>query len=174
MTQVLLALQHAAELGEVGLQPVLLGVLLRRVLQVADHLVDRVLQRRDLALRLDRDRARQVALRHRGRDLGDRAHLRRQVGRELVDVLGQALPGARRARHLGLAAELAFDADLARHRRHLVGEGRERVGHAVDRLGERGDLALRLHGELSASGRRWRPPSRPWRCRAPGRSGCRP
>ena len=52
------------------------------------------------------------------------------------------------AGHLGLAAELALDADLARHRGHLIGEGAERVGHVVDRLGERGDLALRLEQEL--------------------------
>ncbi len=45
---------------------------------------------------------------------------------------------------LGLAAEAAFDADLARDRGHLVGEDRQRVGHVVDRVGERGDLALRL------------------------------
>ena len=146
--QVALALQHAAELGEVGLQPVLLGVLLRRVLQVADHLVDGVLEGRHLALRLDRDRARQVALGHRGGDLGDGAHLRGQVGGELVDVLGQVLPGAGGARHLGLAAELAFDAHLARHRGHLVGEGGERVGHAVDGVGERGDFALGFDREL--------------------------
>jgi hypothetical protein len=49
--------------------------------------------------------------------------------------------------HVGLAAEPALDADLARHRRHLVGERGERERHVVDRLGERGDLALRLHGE---------------------------
>ena len=146
--EVALALQHAAELGEVGLQPVLLGVLLRGVLEVADHLVDGVLERRHLALRLDRDRARQVALRHRHRHLRDRAHLSRQVRRELVHVLGQVLPGARRARHLRLAAELAFHAHLARHRRHLLGEGRQRVGHVVDGVGERRDLAARLHRQL--------------------------
>ena len=99
-------------------------------LQVADHLVDLVLQRRHFALRLDRDRARQVALGHGGGHLGDGAHLRRQVGGELVDVLGQVLPGAGGAGHLRLAAELAFDAHLAGHRRHLVGEGRQRVDHA--------------------------------------------
>src|SRR5262249_27630920 len=59
--QVLLALQHAAELRQVGFQPVLLAVLLRRVLEVADHLVDVVLQRRHLAARIDLDRPRQVA-----------------------------------------------------------------------------------------------------------------
>ena len=123
-------------------------VLLRRVAQVADHLVDVVLELGDLALRLDRDRPRQVALGHGGRHLGDRAHLRGQVGGELVDVVGQVLPRAGRARHLGLAAQLALDADLARHRRHLVGERRERVDHAVDGVGERRDLALGLDGQL--------------------------
>ena len=51
-------------------------------------------------------------------------------------------PGARRARHLGLPAELSFDADFAGHGADLVGEGAERVGHAVDRVGQRGDFAL--------------------------------
>ena len=51
---------------------------------------------------------------------------------------------------LRLAAELAFDAHLARHRGHLVGEGRERVDHAVDGVGELGDLALRLDARASA------------------------
>ena len=146
--QVLLSLQHPAELGKVGLEPVLLGVLPRRVAQVPDHFVGRVLQRRHLAARLDGDRARQVALRHRGRHLGDRAHLSRQVRRQPVDVLGQPLPRSRRARNLGLAAELALDADFARHRRHLVGERRQRVDHAVDRIGELGDFALGGDGEL--------------------------
>ena len=50
--------------------------------------------------------------------------------------------------HLGLAAELSFDTDFARHRGHLLGEDAERVGHGVDRVGERGDLALRLDDEL--------------------------
>ena len=35
---------------------------------------------------------------------------------ELVDVVGQVAPGAGGAGHVGLAAELAFDADLAGHR----------------------------------------------------------
>ena len=117
-------------------------------LQVADHLVDGVLQRRHLALGLDRDRPRQVALGDGGGHLGDGAHLRGQVGGELVDVVGQALPGAGGAGHLGLAAELAFDAHLAGHRRHLVGEGGQRVDHAVDGVGQGGDLALGFDGQL--------------------------
>ena len=41
--EVFLTLEQAAELGEVGFAPVLLRVLLRGVLQIADHLVDGVL-----------------------------------------------------------------------------------------------------------------------------------
>ena len=48
---------------------------------------------------------------------------RGQVRRHEVDVVGQVLPGAGDARHLRLAAELAFGADFARHARHFGGEG---------------------------------------------------
>ena len=100
-------------------------------------------------LGLDLDRAGEVALGHGGGDLGDGAHLGGQVGGELVDVVGQVLPGAGGARHAGLAAQLALDADLARHRGHLVGEGRQGVDHAVDRVGQVGDLALGLDRQLA-------------------------
>ena len=59
-----------------------------------------------------------------------------------------ALPRAGDARHLGLTAELAFGADLACDGRHLLREDAQRVDHGVDRVGERGDLALRLDREL--------------------------
>ena len=38
--------------------------------------------------------------------------------------VGEVLPGAGDARHVGLAAELAFGADLARHAGHFRGEAR--------------------------------------------------
>ena len=146
--EVALALQHAGEAREVRLEPVLLGVAVGGQPQVVDHRVDVVLEVGHFAARLDLDRPREVALRHRGGDLGDRAHLVGQVGGQQVDVAGQVLPRARRARHVGLAAEASFDADLARDRRHLVGEDRERLGHVVDGVGQRRDLALRLHEEV--------------------------
>src|SRR5690606_40680517 len=58
----------------------------------------------------DLDLARQVALRHRGGDLGDVAHLAGQVGRHRVHRVGEVLPGPGHARHHGLAAELALGA----------------------------------------------------------------
>src|SRR5262249_40025984 len=59
-----------------------------------------------------------------------------------------AFPGAGSAGDLGLAAELPLDADLASHGGHLVGEGGQRVDHAVNGVGEGGDLALGLDAEL--------------------------
>ena len=156
--QLALALQHAGEPRQVRLQPVLLAVALGRLAQVRDHRVDVVFQLGDLAARLDLDRTREVAFRHRRGDFGDGAHLRRQVGRQQVHVAGQVLPGARRTRHVRLPAEPAFDAHFARHVGHLVGEDRERVGHAVDRVGQRGDFTLRLHrqalGQVAVGHRR--------------------
>ena len=54
----------------------------------------------------------------------------------------------RDALHLGLAAELALGADLARDARDLVGEGRELVDHRVERVLQLEDLALRVDGDL--------------------------
>ena len=148
--QVALALQHPAELGQVGLEPVLLHVLARGVAEVPDHLVDVVLELGHLAERLHRDRPGEVALGHRGRHVGDGADLGGQVGGELVHVGGEVAPDARGARHAGLAAQLALDAHLARHVGDLVGEGGQRVGHAVDGVGQGGDLALHLHAGAAA------------------------
>ena len=87
--------------------------------ELVDHRVDRVLQLGDLALDVDGDLLRQVAVRDGGRDLRDVAHLRRQVAGERVDVVGQVLPDAADALDVRLAAEAALGADLARDARHL-------------------------------------------------------
>src|SRR5258706_139497 len=48
-----------------------------------------------------------------------------------------------------LTAEAAFDADVAREARHLVGEARQLIDHDVDGVLELEDLALRVDGDLS-------------------------
>ena len=106
--EVLLPLHHAGEFRQVGLEPVLLLVLLRRLLQVHDHLVDVVRERRDFAERFDLDRSRQVAFGDCGGDIGDRAHLGGQVTGELVHVVGQVAPRSAAAGHAGLTAQLAL------------------------------------------------------------------
>src|SRR5271157_3597785 len=146
--EVALALEHAGEAGDVGLQPVLLLVALGGLAQVGDHGVDVVLQLGHLALGIDLDRASQVTLSHRGRHLGDGADLGGEIAGEQIHVVGEIAPRAGRAGDAGLTAESPFHTDLARDTDHLLGEGRQRVGHVVDGLGERGDLALGLDGEF--------------------------
>src|SRR5439155_1081919 len=53
------------------------------------------------------------------------------------------------AGHVGLAAEFSFNAYFASHGGYLVGEGGERVDHAVDGVGEGGDFAFGIHGQLA-------------------------
>src|SRR5690606_23029873 len=117
--------------------------------ELVHHHVDGVLELGDLAAHVHGDLARQVAARHRGRHLGDVAHLAGQVGRHRVDVVGQVLPGAGDIGHLRLSAELALGADLARHAGDFGGEAVELVDHRVDGVLELGDLATHVHRDLA-------------------------
>ena len=116
--------------------------------ELVDHRVDRVLEGQHLALGFDRDLARQVALRHRRRDVGDVAHLAGEVAGHRVHGIGQILPRAADARHVGLAAQHAFCSHFARHARHFGCKGRQLVDHDVDRVLELEHLALRFDGDL--------------------------
>ena len=102
--------------------------------QLVDHGVDRVLQLEDLAAASAVIFLREVAIGDGGGDIGDVAHLAGQVVGHRVDVVGQVLPGAGHALDLGLAAELAVGADLARHAGDLGGEGVQLIDHGVDRV----------------------------------------
>src|SRR5712691_8303006 len=146
--KVALALQHVVKFGQVGLQPVLFGVHVGGQTQIADHGVDVVFELGDFAARIDLDRAGEIALGDGGRDLGDGAHLRGQIGGQQVDVAGQIFPGAGGARHVRLTPQPAFHAHLACHAGDLIGERRQRVRHVVDGLGEGGDFAFGLHGQV--------------------------
>ena len=110
--------------------------------------VDGFLELKDLALDVDRDLLRQVAVRHRGRHFGDVADLGGEVARHRVDAVGQVLPGAGDAEHVGLAAEPAFGADLAGDARHFAGEHVELVDHGVHGLLELQDFAADVHRDL--------------------------
>ena len=116
--------------------------------ELIDHRVDGLLQLQDLAADVDGDLLRQVALGDGGRHLGDVAHLAGQVAGHRVDAVGQVLPRAGDAAHDGLAAELAFGADLARDARHLAGEGVELIDHRVDGLLQLEHLAAHVDGDL--------------------------
>src|SRR6185295_6162065 len=150
-------LPGAGGAGDVGLaaEPSLdanfagdVGHLLGKRRQRVGHVVDGFGQRRDLALRLDRQFLPQVAVGHRGHDLDDAADLVGEVGGHDVDRVGQVFPGAGDAGDLGLAAELAFGPDLARDTGDLGGEGAELVDHRVDGVLQLEDLALDVDRDL--------------------------
>ncbi len=110
--------------------------------ELIDHGVDGVLQLEHLALGVDGDLLGEVALGDGRRDVGDVAHLRGEVVREQVHVVGEILPGAGHAGHVGLGAELSFHTYRSGDVGDLLGKDTERVGHVVDRVGECRDLPL--------------------------------
>src|SRR5439155_352124 len=117
--------------------------------ELIDHAVDGVLEVEDLAADVDADLAREVAGGDGLGDVGDVADLRRQVTGHGVDGLREVLPGAGHVLDVGLAAELALGADLARDTRHLGGERAELIDHAVDGVLELEDLAAHVDGDLA-------------------------
>src|SRR5204863_99636 len=116
--------------------------------ELVHHGVDGILQLQNFALHVDGDLARQVAARHGGGDFGDVADLGGEVAGHRVDAVGQVLPRAGDAGHVGLAAEPAFGADLAGHARHFAGEGVELVHHGVDGVLQLGDFAAHVDRDL--------------------------
>src|SRR4029078_1205436 len=123
------------------------GHLRGEAVELVHHGVDGVLQLEDFALHVHRDLARQVAARHRGGHFGDVADLGGEVGGQQVDVVGQVLPHAGDARHLRLAAELAFGADFACHAGHFAGEAVQLIHHGIDGLFQLQDLASDVDGD---------------------------
>src|SRR4029078_1113561 len=84
-------------------------------IELIDHSVEGFLQLQDFASHIDGDLPRKVAAGDGGCDLGDVAHLPREVSGHRVDGIGEVFPCAGDARYQCLAAELAVGADLARH-----------------------------------------------------------
>src|SRR5581483_8493850 len=116
--------------------------------ELVDHRVDRVLQLQDLASYIDGDLLGQVAVGHGRRHFGDVADLAGEVAGHEVDRIGEVLPGATDAPHVGLAAELALGAHLAGHTRHFGGEGVELIDHRVDRVLQLQDFPAGIDGDL--------------------------
>src|SRR5207253_1408377 len=103
----------------------------------------------------------EVAVSDAGDDLGDTANLGREVGSHGVDIVGQILPGTGHALHFGLAAELAFGSDFARHARHFRCERVRPTHSGVDGILQLQNLAAHVHGDFCgeialSDGRRYR------------------
>ncbi len=100
--------------------------------ELVDHRIDGVFQLENFAAHVHRDLARQVAAGDGGGDFGDIAHLPGQVRRHRIHRIGQVLPSAGDAEHIGLAAKAAVGAHFARDARHFAGEGVELIDHRID------------------------------------------
>src|SRR5262249_33443436 len=112
------------------------------------HGVDGVLELQDFAAHVDRNLLGEVAAGDGGRHLGNVADLRGQVRRHRIDAVGQVLPCAGDAEHVGLAAQAPVGADLAPDARPLAGDCVDLVDHGVDGLLELQDFAADVHRDL--------------------------
>ena len=84
----------------------------------------------------------QIAFGNGRRHIGDRPQLRGEITGQLIDVVRQIAPGAGCAWNICLPSELSFHTHFAGHSRDLISESGERVGHAIDRVRQGGDLAF--------------------------------
>ena len=116
--------------------------------QLVHHRVDGVLQFQNFALHVDGDFLGQVAVGHGRGHVGDVAHLAGQVAGHQVHGVGEVLPRAGDALHVGLPAELAFGADFAGHAGHFGGERAKLIHHRVDGVLQFEDFALHVDGDL--------------------------
>ena len=71
-----------------------------------------------------------------------------EVRRQQIDVVGEVLPRAGDAWHLGLAAEPPFGADFARDARHFAGKRPQLIDRRVERFLELQKLAANVDGDL--------------------------
>src|SRR5205823_1058597 len=118
--------------------------------QLLDHRVDGVLQLENFTAGIDGDLLREVSGGDRGGDRGDVADLVGQVTGQHVHVVGQVAPGAGRAGHLGLSAQLPFGTYFAGHAGDFRSERAQLIDHHVDGVFELEDLALGVDGDLLA------------------------
>ena len=117
--------------------------------ELIDHRVDGFFELQNFAGDVHRDLFRQVAAGDGRGDVGDVTDLGRQVAGHEVDAVGQVFPGAGDTRHRGLAAELAFGADFARHARHFRGERIELVHHRIDGVLQFENFAAHVDRDLA-------------------------
>src|SRR5258705_1253030 len=136
--EVPLPVKHSGKFRKVRLEPILLTIALGRFAQIGNHRIDVVFQRGHFAACLDLDGTREVALGHRRGYLRDGSNLAGEVRSKKVDVASQVLPGAGSAWDVCLSTETAFDADLTRDVRYLLGKRHQGIGHIGDAVGARG------------------------------------
>src|SRR5437762_2744922 len=146
--QIPLALHHAGEPCQVGLQPVLLGVLIRGRAKVLDHGIDVVFELGHCAAGIHLNGTSEIALRNSGRHIGNGAHLSRKVRRQQVHVIREVFPDTGGAGDVRLTAQAALDADFLGDAGHLFGKDRQCIGHVVDGFSQGRHFALGFDRQL--------------------------
>src|SRR5205814_9043945 len=90
--------------------------------KLIDHRVDRVLELENLALHIDSDFSREIAICYRRSHIGDVAHLRGQVSGHGIHRVSQIFPSPRHAADNGLTTEFAFGTHLTGDTCYFGGE----------------------------------------------------
>jgi hypothetical protein len=116
--------------------------------ELVDHRIDGDFQLQNLTFDIDGDLLGQVAIGDGGGDLGDVAHLGRQVAGHRIHAVGQVLPGAGDPSDFGLPTKNSFGADLARHAGHFRGEGAQLIDQGVDGVLHLQDFAFDVDRDL--------------------------
>src|SRR5204863_2394717 len=124
------------------------GYLCRERVELIDHRVDRALELEHFTFGVDGDLLGKVAFGDCSRDERDVADLPGQIAGHEIDVVGEILPDARNAFHVGLAAELPVGAYLLGDAGHLCREGVELIDHRVDGALQLEHLAAGVDGNL--------------------------
>src|SRR5206468_1893120 len=133
---------------QVGLQPVLLGVLIRGRAKVLDHGIDVVFELGHFATNIHLNGTDEIALRNGGRHIGNGAHLSRKVRRQQVHVIREVFPDTGGAADVRLTAQAALDADFLGDAGHLFGKDRQCIGHVVDGFSQGRHFALGFDRQL--------------------------
>src|SRR5262249_47471476 len=115
--------------------------------ELLHHGVDGFFQLKDFAAHIDGNLLGEVAVGHGNGNVGDVAHLGRQIAGHRVHVVRQVFPGAADAGHNCLTAELAVGADFASDTSDFSREGVELIHHCVDGVLEFENFALHIYGD---------------------------
>ena len=116
--------------------------------ELVHHGVDGVLQLENFAFHVDRDLARQIAAGNGRRDFGDVSHLAGKVAGHGVDGVGEILPRAGDAGHVGLTAQAAFATHFAGHAGDFGGERSQLLDHRVERFFQLQNFAANVDRDL--------------------------
>ena len=123
------------------------GVLVRRQPQIADHRVDVVLEFRYFAARVNLNGSGQIAFGDSGRNFRDRTHL--TLARlPQADLHCRSNPSTRLPRPAYRRPPRRPSTPIPGATAAVARRRGERAGHVVDRLGERGHLALGYDREV--------------------------